>query len=116
MSLQLNTRTVDTVTVVDVDGRITLGEGSEVLRQSVDALVQEGKRAIVLDLGGVTYIDSAGVGELVRAYTTVTRAGGRLALAGLTKRVHDLLSVTKLITVFPVFDQPQEAVASLHEP
>ena len=109
MSMKASTRQVDGVTVVDLSGRITLGEGSVVLRDLVRELIGKGERKILLNLGDVTYIDSSGIGELVSAFTTVRNQGGELKLLKLTKKVHDLLQITKLYTVFDVKDD--EAVA-----
>ena len=109
MSMKASTRQVDGITVVDLSGRITLGEGSVVLRDMVRDLISKGERKILLNLGDVTYIDSSGIGELVSAFTTVRNQGGELKLLKLTKKVHDLLQITKLYTVFDVKDD--EAVA-----
>ena len=112
MSVKLNTRQIGDVNVVDVAGRITLGEGSSALRDSVREMVGKGQKKILLNLGEVSYIDSSGIGELVSAFTTVTNAGGQLKLLNLTKRVKDLLQITKLYTVFDVHDSEVSAVRS----
>lgn len=112
MSIKATTRQVDGVTVVDVSGRITLGEGSSVLRDTVRDLLNRGQKKILLNLGDVTYIDSSGIGELVSGYTTVTNQGGQLKLLNLTKKVHDLLQITKLYTVFEVHNEETAAVRS----
>jgi anti-sigma B factor antagonist len=112
VTLKANTRQVDGVTIVDLNGRITLGEGSTKLRESVRDLVSKGKNKILLNLGDVTYIDSSGIGELVSAYTTVRNQGGELKLLKLTKKVHDLLQITKLYTVFDIKDDEAVAVES----
>lgn len=112
MSVKLNTRKVGDVTVVDVSGRITLGEGSSALRDMLRDLVSQGNKKILLNLSEVSYIDSSGIGELVSGFTTVQNAGGQLKLVGLSKRVKDLLQITKLYTVFEVFDDETEAVRS----
>lgn len=112
MTLKSNTREVDGVTIVDLNGRITLGEGSTKLRESVRDLVGKGRNKILLNLGDVTYIDSSGIGELVSAYTTVRNQGGELKLLRLTKKVHDLLQITKLYTVFDIKDDEAVAVES----
>ncbi len=109
MTMKASNRQVGGVTVVDLSGRITLGEGSVVLRDTVRDLVAKGQKKILLNLGDVTYIDSSGIGELVSAFTTVRNQGGDLKLLKLTKKVHDLLQITKLYTVFDVKDD--EAVA-----
>ena len=112
MSVKLNTRQVGDVTVVDVAGRITLGEGSSALRDTMRDLVSKGQKKILLNLGDVTYIDSSGIGELVSGFTTVTNSGGQLKLLGLNKRVKDLLQITKLYTVFDVHEEEAAAVRS----
>lgn len=112
MSATINTRQNGDVCVLDVSGRITLGEGSIVVREAVKKLVADGTKKIVLNLGNVTYIDSSGIGELVSAFTSVSNNGGSLKLLNLTKRVQDLLQITKLYTVFEVFDDEAAAVAS----
>lgn len=100
------------VSVVDVSGRITLGEGSSALRDALRDLVGKGQNKILLNLGEVSYIDSSGIGELVSGFTSVTNSGGTLKLLNLTKRVQDLLQITKLYTVFDVHDSEAHAVAS----
>jgi len=112
VSIKLNTRQVGDVTVLDLAGRITLGEGSSTLRDALKELVAKGEKKILLNLGDVTYIDSSGIGELVSGFTTVTNQGGSLKLLGLNKRVKDLLQVTKLYTVFEAFEDEAEAVRS----
>jgi anti-sigma B factor antagonist len=112
VSIKANTRQVNGVTVVDVSGRITLGEGSATLRETVRDLLNRGQKKILLNLGDVTYIDSSGIGELVSGFTTVTNQGGQLKLLSLTKKVHDLLQITKLYTVFDVHDDETAAVGS----
>jgi len=108
----LNIRQVGDVSLVDVAGRITLGEGSSTLRDSVREMVSKGQKKILLNLGEVSYIDSSGIGELVSAFTTVTNGGGQLKLLNLTKRVRDLLQITKLYTVFDVHDSEVSAIRS----
>ncbi len=110
--MQITERTVGDVMVLDVKGKITLGEGDELLKDKVNSLINQGQRKIVLNLADVPYLDSAGLGEVVRAYTTVSRQGGALKLLNLTKRITDLLAITKLLTVFETYDTEQEAVQS----
>ena len=105
-------RTVSDVTVLDLKGKMTLGEGDELLKDKINSLLASGKKKLVLNLEGVPYIDSAGLGEIVRTYTTVSRQGGSLKLLNLTKRIEDLLSITKLLTVFETFDTETEAIKS----
>jgi anti-sigma B factor antagonist len=112
VSVKLNTRQVGDVSVIDVAGRITLGEGSSALRDAMRDLVTKGQKKILLNLGEVSYIDSSGIGELVSGFTTVTNAGGSLKLLSLTKRVKDLLQITKLYTVFDVHEEEASAVRS----
>jgi anti-sigma B factor antagonist len=112
MSMTFTTREVGGVTIVDLSGKITLGEGGVTLREEVRKLVGEGQKKIVLNLAGVNYIDSSGLGELVSAYTAVKNAGGELKLLNLTSKVRDLLVITKLVTVFDVKDDEAAAVSS----
>ena len=112
MTMKASTRQVNGVTVVDMSGRITLGEGSVILREAVKDLVAKGQKKILLNLGDVTYIDSSGIGELVSAFTSVRNHGGELKLLNLTKKVHDLLQITKLYTVFDIRDDEAKAVQS----
>src|SRR3972149_6397734 len=110
--MQIDERKVGDVTILDLKGKMTLGDGDELLRNRINALIQAGAKKLVLNLGGVPYIDSAGLGEVVRTYTTVSRQGGALKLLNLTKRIQDLLAITKLLTVFDTFDSEEEAVGS----
>ena len=112
MSVKLNTRQVGNVTVVDVAGKITLGEGSAALRENLRDLMTKGQNKILLNLADVTYIDSSGIGELVSAYTSVANTGGQLKLLNLNKRVKDLLQITKLYTVFEVKEDEADAIRS----
>src|SRR3989441_7957782 len=110
--MQIQERMSGDVVVLDLKGKITLGEGDELLKDKVNSLLNQGRKKIVLNLAEVPYIDSAGLGEIVRTYTTVSRQGGSLKLLNLTKRIADLLSITKLLTVFESFDAEAEAVRS----
>jgi anti-sigma B factor antagonist len=112
MTMKSGTRQVDGVTIVDLSGRITLGEGSTMLRDIVRDMIAKGNKKILLNLGDVTYIDSSGIGELVSAFTTVRNGGGELKLLNLTKKVHDLLQITKLYTVFDIKDDEANAIQS----
>ena len=112
MSVKLNTRQVGDVSVVDVAGRITLGEGSSALRDTLRDMVTKNHKKILLNLGEVSYIDSSGIGELVSGFTSVTNSGGQLKLLGLSKRVKDLLQITKLYTVFDVHEEEASAIRS----
>jgi len=112
VSVKLTSRQVGDVTVVDAAGRITLGEGASAFREKVRELVNNNSKKILLNLGDVSYIDSSGIGELVSGFTTVTNSGGQLKLVGLSKRVKDLLQITKLYTVFEAFDDEAQAVRS----
>jgi anti-sigma B factor antagonist len=110
--MKASTRQIDGVTIVDLSGRITLGEGSVVLRDTVKDLLGKGQKKILLNLGDVSYIDSSGIGELVSAFTSVRNQGGELKLLHLTKKVHDLLQITKLYTVFDVKDDEAAAIGA----
>jgi anti-sigma B factor antagonist len=108
--MQIDERVVGDVTILDLKGKITLGEGDEALKDKINSLVLQNRRRILLNLADVPYIDSAGLGEIVRTYTTVSRQGGQLKLVNLTKRITDLLSITKLLTVFETFDSEADAL------
>ena len=110
MSMKISSRQVDGVTIMDCSGRITLGEGSVMLRDNVRELLAKGQKKIVLNLADVNYIDSSGIGELVSAFTTAKNQGGELKLLNLTNKVHDLLQITKLYTVFDVKEDEAAAV------
>ena len=110
--MEIVERTVNDVTVLDLKGKMTLGEGDELLKDKINSLLSQGKKKLVLNLEGVPYIDSAGLGEIVRTFTTVSRQGGSLKLLNLTKRIEDLLSITKLLTVFDTYDNEPEAIKS----
>ncbi len=112
MSVKLTNRQVGDVTVIDVAGRITLGEGASVLRDALRDLVKKDQKKILLNMKDVTYIDSSGIGELVSAYTSITNQGGLLKLLSLTHRVKDLLQITKLYTIFDVHEDEAHAVRS----
>ena len=112
MSMKATTRQVDSVSVVDLSGRITLGEGCSQLRELIRDLLAKGHKNILLNLGEVTYIDSSGIGELVGCYTSVRNQGGELKLLHLSKNVRNLLQVTRLFTVFDVQEDLHEAVKS----
>jgi anti-sigma B factor antagonist len=111
-NLAIKDRQVGGVTVLDLDGKITIGEGSVLLRETVRKLLDEGKKKLLLNLGDVSYVDSSGIGELVSSYTTTNNNGGQLKLLNQTKKIHDLLTITKLVTVFETFDNEEAAVAS----
>jgi anti-sigma B factor antagonist len=112
VSVKLTTRQVGDVTVVDAVGRITLGEGASTFRDTIRDLAAGGHRKILLNLAEISYIDSSGIGELVSGFTTVANQGGIVKLLNLTKRVQDLLQITKLYTVFEVYDDEAKAVQS----
>jgi anti-sigma B factor antagonist len=105
-------RAVGGVTVLDLNGKLALGDGDGLLRDKVHSLVFQGLKEIALNLGGLSYMDSAGLGELISVHSTATRAGGHIKIFNLTKRVNDLLAITKVLTVFDVFDSEQEALKS----
>ena len=110
--MKLSTRQVDGVNIVDCSGRITLGEGSVTLRDTVRDLLSKGNKKIILNLAEVNYIDSSGLGHLVSAFTTVRKDGGELKLLKLTNKVHDLMQITRLYTVFDIRDDEAEALKS----
>ena len=110
--MQIEERSAADVTLLDLKGKMTLGEGDELLKDKINSLAMQGRRKIVLNLADVPYIDSAGLGEIVRTYTTISRQGGQLKLLNLTKRIEDLLSITKLLTVFETYDNEADAVRS----
>jgi anti-sigma B factor antagonist len=112
VALTIASREVDGVTVLNLSGRITLGEGSVQIRDAIRDLISKGQKGILLNLGDVNYIDSSGLGELVSAFTTAKNQGADLKLLHLTKKVHDLLQLTKLYTVFDVKDDEASAIAS----
>ena len=106
-------RDVDDVRIIGLKGKISIGAGDVKLRELVDQAMEEGRKKIVLDLEHVSAIDSAGIGEMVSSYTTVTRQGGKLALLKLSPKINDILQVTQLITVFDIYDSEEEAIAAL---
>ena len=110
--MQIDERGVDGVTILDLKGKMTLGEGDELLKDKINSLIQQGRKQLVLNLAAVPYIDSAGLGEIVRTYTTVSRQGGKLKLLHLTKRITDLLAITKLLTVFETYESEPDALKS----
>ena len=112
MSVKLTTHEDREVIVVDASGRLTLGEGTSTLRTKIRELIEGGSRRIVLNMADVSYIDSSGLGELIAAHTTITTAGGEIKLLNLARRVHDLLKITKLYTVFETFEDEASAVGS----
>ena len=112
MSMKASTRQFDDITIVDLSGQIKLGEGSSTLRDIVKDLLSKGQKNILLNLGDISYIDSSGIGELVSAYTSVRNQGGEMKLLKLTKRVKDVLAITKLLTVFDVKDDEAAAIAA----
>jgi anti-sigma B factor antagonist len=110
--LNLKERQEGDVIILDLSGKITIGEGSVQLREAVRKLLDEGKKKVLLNLGDVAYVDSSGIGELVSSYTTTNNQGGQLKLLNLTKKIQDLLMITKLLTVFETYDNEQAALAS----
>jgi anti-sigma B factor antagonist len=110
--LNITERQAGDITVLDMDGKVTIGEGSVALRSAIRRLLGEGKKKILLNLGRVGYIDSSGIGELVSSFTAVNKEGGTLKLLNLTQKIQDLLAITKLLTVFDVFDSEADALSS----
>ena len=112
MSAKITIRHIESITVLDVSGRITLGEGGVTLRDAIQGALTAGTKKLLLDMGGVTYMDSSGVGELTSAFTSARNKGCELKLLNLTKKVDDLMQITKLATIFDIYSDEQEAIAS----
>ena len=112
MSIKQKTRQVNEVMIIDLSGRITVGDGSVVLRDRIREEVAKGRKHILLNLGDVSYIDSSGLGELISAFTSVKKGGGELKLLNLTRKVRDLMEIVKLYTVFDIYDDEASAIAS----
>src|SRR5205085_12550323 len=110
--LNIRERQAGDVTILDLEGRITIGDGNVSLRNAIRRLIQEGKKRILLNLAGVSYIDSSGIGELVSSYTAIGKDGGQLKLLNLTQKLQDLLTITKLLTVFDVYESEADALNS----
>jgi len=110
--MKIEVRTIGDIQILDCSGKITLGEGTMAVRNAVRDILKSNGRKILLNLADVNYIDSSGIGELVSTYTTVTNSGGKLKLLNLTKKIQELLAITKLLTVFQVFENEQQALAS----
>jgi anti-sigma B factor antagonist len=110
--LTITERQAGDVTILDMSGKVTIGDGSVALRNAIRRLLQEGKKKVLLNLAGVGYIDSSGIGELVSSYTTTNKEGGQLKLLNLTQKLQDLLAITKLLTVFDVYNDEGEALGS----
>ena len=110
--LNITERQAGDVTILDLSGKVTIGEGSVALRSAIRRLLGEGKSKILLNLGSVNYVDSSGIGELVSSFTAVNKEGGTLKLLNLTQKIQDLLAITKLLTVFDVFEKEDEALSS----
>ncbi len=112
--LNITERQAGDVTILDMNGKVTIGEGSVALRTTIRRLISEGKKNILLNLGQVGYVDSSGIGELVSSFTTVNKEGGKLKLLNLTQKIQDLLAITKLLTVFDVYDSEGDALSSFN--
>lgn len=110
--LNISERQAGDVTILDMEGKVTIGEGSVALRSAIRSLLGEGKKKILLNLAGVGYVDSSGIGELVSSFTAVNKESGQLKLLNLTQKIQDLLAITKLLTVFDVFENEGEALSS----
>lgn len=110
--MQIEERIVDDVTILDLKGKMTLGEGDELLKDKINSLVSQGHKKLLMNLADVPYIDSAGLGEIVRTYTSISRQGGKLKLLNTSKRIYDLLVITKLVTIFDSYDSEDEAIRS----
>ena len=114
--MQIDERTVENVMILDLKGKLIFGNGDALLKDKIHSLVHQGHKQVLLNLGDLSYMDSPGLGEIVAGYTTVSRAGGSLKLLNLTKRIQDLLTITKLLTVFETYQGEQEAVRSFSSP
>ncbi|HXG84163.1 MAG TPA: STAS domain-containing protein [Pyrinomonadaceae bacterium] len=110
--LNITERQAGDITILDMNGKVTIGEGSVALRTTIRRLLGEGKKNILLNLGQVGYVDSSGIGELVSSFTAVNKEGGKLKLLNLTQKIQDLLAITKLLTVFDVYESESEALSS----
>ena len=110
--MTIEERPTEGVMILDLKGKLTIGEDVELVKDKINSLIQQGEKKLLLNLAEVPYVDSAGLGEIVRTYTTVNRQGGSLKLLHLTKRIEDLLAITKLLTVFDTFDSEQDAISS----
>ena len=110
--MDINERVVDTITILDLSGKLTIGEAAQLLKDKTESLVFQGRNRVIVNLAAVPYIDSGGLGQLVSCYTTLAKAGGRLKLLNVGTRNHDLLSITKLVAVFDTFDSEQDALQS----
>lgn len=113
--MRISVRSADGVTIMDIHGKITIGEGTLEIRDRIRDLLQQGKKNVLLNLGDVSYVDSSGIGELVSCFTTVKGQQGQLKLLNLTKRLEELLAITKLLTVFDCYDDEAKALASFSE-
>lgn len=114
--MQIDERTMKNVMILDLKGKLISGNGDALLKDKIHSLVHQGHKQVLLNLGDLSYMDSPGLGEIVAGYTTVSRAGGSLKLLNLTKRIQDLLTITKLLTVFETYQGEQEAVRSFSSP
>ena len=110
--MTIDTRNVNGITILDLHGKVTIGEGSREIRKTIRELLDAGNKNILLNLGDVSYVDSSGIGELVSSYTTVTNQGGQFKLLHLTKKIRELLAITKLLTVFDSYDDEETAIGS----
>jgi anti-sigma B factor antagonist len=110
--MEITERTVDAITILDLSGKLTIGEGTQLLRDKSESLVFQGRNRVIVNLAAVPYIDSGGLGQLVACYITLAKAGGRLKLLNVGTKNHDLLSITKLVSVFDTFDTERDAVES----
>ena len=110
--MNISERVVDTITILDLSGKLTIGEAAQLLKDKTESLVFQGRNRVIVNLAAVPYIDSGGLGQLVACYTTLAKAGGRLTLLNVGTRNHDLLSITKLVSVFDTFDTEREAIES----
>ena len=114
--MEISERTVGALTILDLSGKLTIGDGAQLLKDKSESLVFQGRKQVIVNLAAVPYIDSGGLGQLVACYTTLARAGGRLTLLNVNTRNHDLLSITKLVSVFETYDTERDAIESYQAP
>ena len=114
--MEISERIVGGITILDLNGKLTIGDGAQLLKDKCESLVFQGRNQVIVNLGAVPYMDSGGLAQLVACYTTLTRAGGRLTLLNVNTKNHDLLSITKLVSVFETFDTEREAIESYATP
>ena len=111
-TMEITERTVDAITILDLSGKLTIGDAAQLLKDKTESLVFQGRNRTIVNLAAVTYIDSGGLGQLLACYSTLAKAGGRLKLVNVSTKNHDLLAITKLVAVFDTFETEREAIES----